>query len=78
MLGNTPNQPNKLRTKLCVKVNDESYVVYSTGSQTKFKTLMLRSKLCNYSDAYILVKGIIIVTELAVSFQKIRKFMAIL
>ena len=36
LLGNTPNQPNKFRTKLCVKVNNESYVVYSTGSQTKF------------------------------------------
>ena len=33
--------------------------MYNTGSQIKFKTSMLRSILCNYSDAYILVKGTI-------------------
>ena len=27
------------------------------NSQIKFETLMLRSSLCDYSDAYILVKG---------------------
>ena len=30
---------------------------YNTNSQIKFKTLMLRSSLCDYSDAYILVSG---------------------
>ena len=33
--------------------------MYSTNSQIKFKISMLRSSLCDYSDAYILVKGII-------------------
>ena len=31
--------------------------MHNTNSQIKFKTLMLKSSLCDYSDAYILVKG---------------------
>ena len=31
--------------------------MYSKDSQIKFKTSMLKSSLCNYSDAYILAKG---------------------
>ena len=30
---------------------------YSPNKQIKFKTSMLRSSLCDYCDAYILVKG---------------------
>ena len=30
---------------------------YNVYSETKFKTTMLKSSLCDYSDAYILVKG---------------------
>ena len=39
-------------------------VVYTRkydNSNTKFKTLMIRSNLCDYSDTYILVKETIIV-----------------
>ena len=36
--------------------------MYDTNSQTKFKTSMLKSSLCDYSDAYVLVKGTITVT----------------
>ena len=59
LLENTPNQPSKFRTKSWVEVNDESRGVYNFNSQIKFKTLMLRSSLCDYSDAYILVRAII-------------------
>ena len=31
--------------------------------EIRIKTLMLRSDLCDFSDAYIVVKGIITVTE---------------
>ena len=57
MLENTPNQPTKFRTKSWVEINDESCGTYYTNSQIKFKTSMLRSSLCDYSNAYILVKG---------------------
>ena len=57
--NNTPNQPCKVRTKSLVEINDGSRGTYNTNSQIKFKTMMLKSSLCDYSDAYILVKGTI-------------------
>ena len=36
---------------------DELRGTYNNNSQIRFKTSMLRSRLCDYSDAYILVKG---------------------
>ena len=38
------------------------HVKHTTNSQIKFKTTMLKSSLCDYSDIYILVKGAIIST----------------
>ena len=35
---------------------------YNVNNQIKFKTTMLKSSLCDYSDAYILVKGTITIT----------------
>ena len=55
---NTSNQPSKFRTRNWVEINDESRGTY-TGNDIKFKTTMLRSNLCDYADAYILVKGTI-------------------
>ena len=55
----TSNKPSKFRTKTLVEINDESRGTYSVNSQIKFKTTMLKSSLCDYSDAYILVKGTI-------------------
>ena len=51
------NQTYKFRTKNWVKINDGSRWTCSTGSQIKFKTTMLKSSLCSYSNAYILRKG---------------------
>ena len=55
MLESTPNQPSEFRTKNWVEINDESRASYNINSQIKFKTLMLKSSICDYSDAYILV-----------------------
>ena len=41
------------------EINDESRGTYNTNSQIRFKILMLRTSLCDYSNAYILVKGTI-------------------
>ena len=57
LLDNVSNQLSKFRTKNWVEINDESKGTYSVNRQVKFKTTMLRSSLCDYSDAYILVKG---------------------
>ena len=65
LLDNTSNQPSKFRTKDWVEINDESRGTYPVNKQIKFKTSMLRSSLCDYSDAYILVKGNISVNNTA-------------
>ena len=63
MIDGTPNQPCKFRTKYWVEVNDESRGTYNVNNQIKFKTTMLKSSLCDFSDAYILVKGTIAVNS---------------
>ena len=62
---NTLNQPSRFRTRNWVEINDESRGTYNVNSQIKFKTTMLKSNLCDYSDAYILVKGTITVNNTA-------------
>ena len=59
LIDDTSNQPSKFRTRNLVEINDESRGAYNVNSQIKFKTAMLKSSLCDYSDAYILVKGTI-------------------
>ena len=48
---------SKFLTKKWVEVNDLSSGQYSGNENTRFKTSMLRSNLCDYSDACIDVKG---------------------
>ena len=57
VIDDTSNQPSKFGTKNWVEINDESRGTYNVNNQIKFKTTMLKSSLCDYSDAYILVKG---------------------
>ena len=45
------------------QVNDLSSGQYSVNKNISFKTSVLRSDLCDYSDAHIVVKGIIFVTD---------------
>ena len=58
LLDNGSNQRSKFRTKNWVEINDESRGTY-TSNGIKFKATMLRSNLCDYADAYVLVKGTI-------------------
>ena len=48
-------------TRKWVEANDLSSSQYSVNKNIKFKISMLRSDLCDYSNAYIVVKGTIIV-----------------
>ena len=59
------SEPSKFRTKNWVEINDESRGTYNVNSQIKFKTTMLKSSLCDYSDSYILVKETITVNNTA-------------
>ena len=62
MLDYASNKTSKFKTRNWVEINDESKGKYNVGGQIKFKTTMLKSILCDYSDAYILVKGKITIT----------------
>ena len=61
LLDSASNQPFKLRTKNWVEINDESRGTY-TSNDIKFKTTMRRSNLCDYADAYTLLKRTIKIT----------------
>ena len=67
MLDIETNQPSKFRIRNWVEINDESRGIY-TSNDIKFKTIMLRSNLCDYAEAYILVKGAITITWAGVDF----------
>ena len=47
-------------TKKWIEVYDQSGGNYNVNKEIRIKTSMLRSDLCDYSDAYIVVKGNII------------------
>ena len=65
LLNSASNKPSKFRARNWVKINDDIRGAYSPNKQIRFKTAMLRSSLCDYSDAYILVKGNISVNNTA-------------
>ena len=65
LLNDTSNKPSKLRTRNWVEISDDIRGACSPNKQIRFKTAMLRSSLCDYSDAYILVKGNITVNNTA-------------
>ena len=65
MIDDASNQPSKFRTKNWVEINYESRGTFNVNSQTKFKTTILKSSLCDYSDTYIIVKGTITVNNTA-------------
>ena len=63
LLDNEINQPSKFRTRNWVEMNDDIRGAYSPNKQIRFKRATLRSSLCDYSDAYILVQGNITVNN---------------
>ena len=60
LLGTTPNEMPRFITKKWVKVNDQSGEAnyrYKPNKLIRFTTSMVRSDLCDFNDAYIVVKG---------------------
>ena len=57
-----------------LEVHDRSNKIYSTNKQVRFKTLILRSDLCDYNDAYIVVKGTISVKGQNNTYRKNKDF----
>ena len=66
LLGTTIDEIPRFTTKKWVEVHDQSGRAddrYKPNKQIRFKTSMLRSDICDYCDAYIVVKGTIPVTN---------------
>ena len=65
LLGITPDDKGLLRfvTKKWIELYDQTGGSYNVNKEIRIKTPMLRSDLCDFSDAYIVVKGEITVTE---------------
>ena len=62
LLDTTSDNVLRFITKTRIEVNDQSGKSYSINKQIRFKTSMLQSDLCDYSDEYIVVEGTINVT----------------
>ena len=48
---------SKFLTNIWIEENDLSSGQYSADKNIRFKTSVLRLNLCDYSDAYVAVKG---------------------
>ena len=61
LLGHADNESLKFATRKWYVINDQNNVDYGEGNEdsitVKFETKVLKSNLCDYSDAYILVIG---------------------
>ena len=56
LLEATSDSVPKFITEKWIEVHDQSDNIYSTNKQIRFKTTMLQSDLCDYSDAKIVTK----------------------
>ena len=63
VLGDIPDKIPRFIPKKWIEVHDQFGETYNTNKQIRFKTSILRSDLCDFSDAYIVVKGKITVNN---------------
>ena len=66
LLGSANNESSKFATRKWYVINDQNNTDYGEGNEdsttVKFETKVIKSNLCDYSDAYILVTGNITAT----------------
>ena len=66
LLGDANNKSSKFATRKWYVINDQNNTDYGEGNEDsatiKFETKVIKSNLCDYSDAYILVTGNITAT----------------
>ena len=62
LFDDSSNKTSTFRTTNWLEINDDSRGAYNDDKQIRFQTAMLKSSLCDYRDAYILVKGKITIT----------------
>ena len=63
LLGSAHDEVPRFITKKWIEVQSQSGSTYNVSKPIRFKTSMLRSDLCDYSDAYVWVKGKITATN---------------
>ena len=63
LLGPAHDKVPRFIIKKWIEVQSQSGNTYNTSKLIRFKTSMVRSDLCHYSDAYVWVKGKITVTN---------------
>ena len=61
LLGDADNESSKIATRKWYVINDQNTTNYGEGNEDsttiKFETEVIKSNLCDYLDAYILVTG---------------------
>ena len=65
LLGTTSDNVPRFITKKWIEVHDQSgnaEDIYKPSKQIRFKTSLLRSDLCDFSNAYSVVKGRVTIT----------------
>ena len=66
LLGDADNDSSKFATRKWYLINDQNNTDYGNGDENgtniKFETKIIKSNLCDYLDAYILVTGDITAT----------------
>ena len=66
LLGDADNESSKFATRKWYVINDQNNTDYGEGNESgtaiKFETKIIKSNLCDYSDAYLLVTGDITAT----------------
>ena len=82
LLGNADNVSSKFAARKWYVINDQNNTDYGEGNEdsttVKFETKVIKSNLCDYSDAYILVTGDITATggnaDTSVAFKNCAPF----
>ena len=82
LLGDADNESSKFATRKWYVINDQNNTDYGDGDENgttiKFETKVIKSNLCGYSDAYILVTGDITATggdaNTKVAFKNCSRF----
>ena len=61
LLGDADNESLKFATRKWYVINDQNNTDYGDGNENgatiKFETKVIKSNICDYSDAHILVTG---------------------
>ena len=70
LLGNIPDKVPSFFTKKWIEVRDQFGGSYNINKQIRFKASMSKTDLCDYNQAYVVVKGIITIAGKIIETEK--------